>query len=107
MRVENNPGAQIPIVTAAVMCLTVTACSEKAVTPQTSAAKTDTPSPEAAAKVAADEAREEEATKIGVEAVVYGLPLIMVDLTKRVYTNTDTPEPNGHAPLNQFEIGRA
>ena len=40
--------------------------------------------------------------KIGVEAVVYGLPLVVMDLTKRVSTNVPGPQPNAHAPLNQF-----
>ena len=45
---------------------------------------------------------EEEAQKIGVEAVVYGLPLVVMDLTKRVSTNVPGPQPNAHAPINQF-----
>jgi hypothetical protein len=44
----------------------------------------------------------EEAHKIGVEAVVYGLPLVIMDLTKRVSTNVPSPQPNAHAPINQF-----
>ena len=38
----------------------------------------------------------EEAQKIGVEAVVYGLPLVVMDLTKRVSTNVPGPQPNAH-----------
>jgi hypothetical protein len=34
---------------------------------------------------------EEEAQKIGVEAVAYGLPLVVMDLTKRVSTNVPGP----------------
>lgn len=45
---------------------------------------------------------EEEAQKIGVEAVVYGLPLVVMDLTKRVSTNVPGPQPSAHAPINQF-----
>jgi hypothetical protein len=44
----------------------------------------------------------EEAQKIGVEAVVYGLPLVVMDLTKNVSTNVPGPQPNAHAPINQF-----
>jgi len=44
----------------------------------------------------------EEAQKIGVEAVVYGLPLVVMDVTKRVSTNVPGPQPNAHAPVNQF-----
>jgi hypothetical protein len=44
----------------------------------------------------------EEAQTIGVEAVVFGLPLVVMDLTKRVSTNVPGPQPNAHAPINQF-----
>jgi hypothetical protein len=44
----------------------------------------------------------EEAQKIGVEAVVYGIPLVVMDLTRRVSTNVPGPQPNAHAPVNQF-----
>ena len=44
----------------------------------------------------------EEAEKIGVEAVVYGLPLVVMDLTKRVSTNVPGPQPNANGPINQF-----
>jgi hypothetical protein len=44
----------------------------------------------------------EEARKIGVEAVVYGLPLVVMDATMRVSTNVPGPQPNAHAPVNQF-----
>jgi hypothetical protein len=49
------------------------------------------------AKVRADEAR-----RLGIDAVVYGYPLVLVDVTKRVQTNVATPEHNGRAPINQF-----
>ena len=45
---------------------------------------------------------EQEAAALGVEAVVYGFPLVIVDVTKRVQTNVAEPQPNGHAPVNQF-----
>jgi hypothetical protein len=44
----------------------------------------------------------EDAAKIGVEGVVYGLPLIVMDLTKRASTNVPAPQPDAHAPINQF-----
>jgi hypothetical protein len=44
----------------------------------------------------------EEAQKIGVEAVAYGLPLVVMDLTRRISTNVPGPQPNAHAPINQF-----
>ena len=34
--------------------------------------------------------------------MVYGLPLVVMDLTKRVSTNVPGPQPNAHAPVNQF-----
>ena len=45
---------------------------------------------------------EQEAAALGVEAVVYGLPLLIGDVTKRVTTNVAEPQPDGHAPVNQF-----
>ena len=44
----------------------------------------------------------EGAQKIGVEAVVYGMPLVIMDLTRQVSTNVSGPQPNAHAPINQF-----
>src|SRR6185295_630808 len=44
----------------------------------------------------------EEAQRIGIEAVVYGLPLVVMEVTKRVSTNVPGPQPNAHAPVNQF-----
>jgi hypothetical protein len=49
-----------------------------------------------------DKAKEEEAAKLGVEAVVYGFPLVIVDVTKRVQTNVEEPNNSGRAPVNQF-----
>src|SRR4029077_8435573 len=44
----------------------------------------------------------EEARQIGIEAVVYGLPLVVMDTTMRASTNVPRPQPNAHAPVNQF-----
>jgi DNA sulfur modification protein DndE len=44
----------------------------------------------------------EEAREIGIEAVVYGYPMVICDVTKRVQTNVTEPQNNGHAPVNQF-----
>lgn len=44
----------------------------------------------------------DEATQIGVEGVVYGMPLVIMDLTKQVNTNVASPQPNAHAPVGQF-----
>jgi hypothetical protein len=45
---------------------------------------------------------EAEAHQLGMEAVVYGYPLVLGDVTKQVQTNVTTPEHNGRAPINQF-----
>ena len=47
---------------------------------------------------------EQKALEAGVQAVIYGLPLVMMDLTKESFQNT--PAPSG-APLNQFLHVRA
>jgi len=47
------------------------------------------------------EAKEAEALKAGVEAVAYGLPLVMMDITKNKTTNVAKPEEFA-APINQF-----
>jgi hypothetical protein len=44
----------------------------------------------------------EEARELGIEAVVYGYPLVIAHVTQRVQTNVVAPRHNGHAPVNQF-----
>jgi hypothetical protein len=44
----------------------------------------------------------EEARELGVEAVVYGYPLVLVNTTERIQTNVVEPQHNGSAPINQF-----
>jgi len=48
-----------------------------------------------------DAEREEQAFKAGVEAYVYGYPLVLMDVTKRVMTNVPLPIQMA-APVNQF-----
>jgi hypothetical protein len=44
---------------------------------------------------------EKEATDLGVQAYIYGYPLVTMEMTRRVVTNV--AEPTGpHAPMNQF-----
>jgi hypothetical protein len=50
----------------------------------------------AAAKLA-----EAEAAKLGVDAYVYGYPLVTMELTRRVVTNVAEPK-GAHAPMGQF-----
>ena len=44
------------------------------------------------AQQATDKLTEEEAHQLGIEAVVYGFPLVIVDLTKQVQTNVAEPK---------------
>src|SRR5262249_49962593 len=44
---------------------------------------------------------EDESTAIAVEAYVYGYPLVTMEYTRRVMTNTAAPEGT-HAPMGQF-----
>jgi hypothetical protein len=60
-----------------------------------------------ASRVEAQEAavtKDQLTREAGVQAVIYGLPLVMMDITMRNFTNT--PSPRG-APINQFVHERA
>jgi hypothetical protein len=46
-------------------------------------------------------AAEQEAFELGVEAYVYGYPLVTMDMTRRVMTNAKRPLAH-HAPMGQF-----
>ena len=48
-----------------------------------------------------DAEREDRAFKVGVEAYIYGYPLVLMDVTKRVMTNVPSPRLIA-APVNQF-----
>jgi hypothetical protein len=48
---------------------------------------------------------QEEALRIGTDAYVYGYPLVTMEFTRRVMTNTDTPK-GSHAPMGQFSLSR-
>ena len=54
---------------------------------------------------APDQAKEHEALDIGVEAYIYGYPLVTMEMTRRVMTNVAKPEGN-HAPMGQFANAR-
>ncbi len=86
----------------ATLVIALTACgdkaAEKAAADQAAKATADA----AAQKAAADTARTDELAKIGEEAVAYGLPLMVAEITKRVSTNVAAPQPNAHAPVNQL-----
>lgn len=61
--------------------------------------------PDAAASADA-QAREKQALEAGVEAVVYGLPLVIMDITRAKTTNVSSPGEFS-APVNQFVHVRA
>jgi hypothetical protein len=52
------------------------------------------------------ELSEKDAADIGIEAYVYGYPLVTMEMTRRVMTNVSKPEGN-HAPMGQFYRARA
>src|SRR5215469_14750612 len=47
----------------------------------------------------------DEASKLGMEAYVYGYPLVTVEMTRRVVTNVEKPD-GLHAPMGQFANAR-
>ncbi len=49
----------------------------------------------------AESAAEQEAFELGIEAYIYGYPLVTMDMTRRVMTNAARPLAH-HAPLGQF-----
>ena len=67
-------------------------------------AATVTPSQPAPRNVDGTMTTEQKALEAGAQAVVYGLPLVMMDLTKQSFLNS--PAPRG-APVNQFLHVRA
>ncbi|MGZ8253311.1 MAG: DUF1254 domain-containing protein [Burkholderiaceae bacterium] len=80
---------------------TLAACGEKPTAPPPAA---DAGNIAAAAQQVA--AKEKEALQAGVEAVVYGLPLVIMDITRAKTTNVAAPG-GFDAPVNQFVHVRA
>jgi hypothetical protein len=81
---------------AATVLAALVACGDKAPpAPAADATKA------AAAAAVQSAAKEKEALQAGVEAVVYGLPLVIMDLTRAKTTNVEVPGGFG-APMNQF-----
>jgi uncharacterized protein (TIGR03000 family) len=48
---------------------------------------------------------EKEIVQLATEAYLYGYPLVTMEMTRRVMTNTETPQAN-HAPMGQFYLSR-
>ena len=88
---------------ATIAALVLTACGDKAAEKAAADAAAKAQAEAAAKQKAAEEqARVDEIAKLGVDAVGYGLPLVIAELTKRVSTNVASPQPDAHAPINQF-----
>jgi hypothetical protein len=101
------PHSAISLALASVLSLALlSACNKTAeqATAPAPAATTAAANPAATAPLPAKEAplTAAEAEKIGVEGVVYGMPLVIMNLTRQVSTNVAGPQPNAHAPINQF-----
>jgi hypothetical protein len=79
-----------------VLALMLSACGGKSEQAKPEKAKADE-----AAKAAEAVAKEKEALESGVEAVVYGLPLVIMDITMKKVTNVTKPEAFA-APVNQL-----
>ncbi len=79
-----------------IFAVMLAACGGKTDTAKTEKARTET-----AAKADEAIAKEKEALEAGVEAVIYGLPLLIMDLTKNKITNVPVPEAFA-APVNRF-----
>ena len=68
---------------------------------KTETAKTEKPKSDEAAKAAEAVAKEKEALETGIEAYIYGYPLVTMEMTRRVLTNCEKPGDKG-APMGQF-----
>jgi len=79
-----------------VLAALLSACGGKTEQAKTEKSKTDE-----AAKAAEAAAKEKEALETGIEAYVYGYPLVTMEMTRRVMTNV--PKSEGKlAPVGQF-----
>ncbi|MFO0913630.1 MAG: DUF1254 domain-containing protein [Pirellulales bacterium] len=54
---------------------------------------------------AQDKLTDQQATEIGVDAYIYGYPLVTMEMTRRVMTNVASPAGT-HAPMGQFVLMR-
>ena len=79
-----------------VLAALLSACGGKTEQAKTEKSKTDE-----AAKAAEAAAKEKEALETGIEAYIYGYPLVTMEMTRRVMTNVAKPEGK-QAPMGQF-----
>ncbi len=68
---------------------------------KTETAKTEKANTETAAKTDETDAKEKEALEAGIEAYIYGYPLVTMEMTRRVMTNVAKPEAT-RAPMGQY-----
>jgi hypothetical protein len=83
--------------------LTLAACEQQKppAPPAADAAKASAEDAAKAKAAAEAAAKEKEALEVGVEAYVYGYPLVTMEMTRRVSTNVDKPEGT-RAPMGHF-----
>ncbi len=86
---------------AVVLCLSLNACGGTSQPAPNGKSESDKVAAETAARAAAAKALEEDAQKLGVEAVIYGLPLVLMDVTRQKTSNVAAPAAFA-APVNQF-----
>ena len=79
-----------------VLAVMLVACGGKTEPAKTEKAKTET-----AAKVDEAAAKEKEALETGIEAYIYGYPLVTMEMTRRVMINVPKPEGT-RAPMGVF-----
>jgi hypothetical protein len=75
------------MVVAFMFAVVLASCGGKTDTAKTDKAKVETASKDSAAK-----AKEDEALALGIEAYIYGYPLVTMEMTRRVMTNVSKPE---------------
>ena len=90
------------LIVATIMAASIAACGDKAAEKAAADAAARAQADAAAKQAAEERTRVDEIAKIGVDAVAYGLPLVVAEITKRVSTNVASPQPDAHAPINQF-----
>jgi hypothetical protein len=87
---------------AAAVCCMVAACAHAPPEAKVDDGEAQRAAAELAARNAALAAHDNDVATIGADAVIYGLPLVIMDMTKRLATNVPRSQSYGHAPVNQF-----